>query len=881
MSTVETELLTGFLAEAHGYVSAMQKALLEYSGASDQARLEDILRQATILGGAAEMLELDAVGPLARSIAEALEPLVETGTTLSETDRQKLAATLSQIEEHVESPLEPAPSGDESSGSRMSLPDLPPELLDIFVLEAKEHSQAIEHGLEHLRNRPGDLNLMSEIRRAMHTLKGAAASVGFAQMARLAHLMEEVLEQTLEGDGGQLSRQALELLFDSAGVLDNLLNPTQSGPASESFETVDQRYIDLLGTAYPPLEAVSTPEAANDDTVLQQTTHVEEMLRLSLTSMDLLINRVGEIIINRSGLDRQLDVLRDLLVEMEHSARRLRRVAQEIDAQIEITLPDVARNTAKDDAAFDPLELDRYSSLYQLTRELEEISADTDNINTQLRFLAGDLDASLTRERRLTGELQDELLATRLVPFYELETRLRRIVHRAARDLNKEVDLILTGFDTKVDKTILDTLADPLMHLLRNAVDHGIEPPAARRTANKAAKGRVALTVVREHGRIVVTLSDDGAGIDLAHVHRRAVGLGMMAPSDRPSEQQLLDLLFQEGFSLSETVTQTSGRGVGLDIVRRAVHRAQGTVRIGNVPGHGVTFTISVPVTLAITEALFIQSCKTEFAVPLEQIAVVMRLETDLVDTVVRDGILRYEGRTLAVYDLAEFVQGPNGDKETSRYGLVTERNDQDVVVLVDGMAGIHEAVVKPLGSHLRRVPGIVGATITGDGSVTLILDLIEIVGLRQTSVPQTVQTADISNLPPTPRLAAAPHVLVVDDSVSVRRVVSSFLERMGWQTTEARDGIDALDKLAAERPDVALIDIEMPRMNGYELLARIKADPSLSSLPVVFLTSRSAAKHRERAALLGVDGYLVKPYNENDLLNELTRVTQRSRGAV
>ena len=881
MSTVETELLTGFLAEARGYVSAMQKALLDYDGASDQAQLDDILRQATILGGAAEMLELAAVAPLAQSIAQALEPLVETGTALSEKDRQKLTATLSQIEEHLVAPLEPVPPGDESSDNGIPLPDLPPELLDIFVLEAKEHSQAIEQGLEHLRSRPGDLNLMSEIRRAMHTLKGAAASVGFAQMARLAHLMEEVLEQTLEGDGDRLSRQALELLFDSADVLDNLLNPTQSGLASESFEAVDQRYIDLLGAAYPPSEVPSTLDAASDDTVLQQTAHVEEMLRLSLASMDLLINRVGEIIINRSGLDRQLGVLRDLLVEMEHSARRLRHVAQEIDAQIEITLPDVARNTTKDDAAFDPLELDRYSSLYQLTRELEEISADTDNINTQLRFLSGDLDAGLTRERRLTGELQDELLATRLVPFYELETRLRRIVHRTARDLDKEVDLILTGFDTKVDKTILDTLADPLMHLLRNAVDHGIEPPAARQAANKAAKGMVTLTVVREHGRIVVALSDDGAGIDLAQVHRRAVGLGMVAPSDRPSEQQLLDLLFQEGFSLSETVTQTSGRGVGLDIVRRAVHRAQGTVRIGNMPGRGVTFTISVPVTLAITEALFVQSCKTGFAVPLEQIAVVMRLETDLVDAVVRDGVLRYEGRTLAVYDLAEFVQGPHGDKETPRYGLITERNDQDVVVLVDGMAGIHEAVVKSLGSHLRRVPGIVGATITGDGSVTLILDLIEIVGLRQASASQTAQMADVSTLPPAPRLTTAPHVLVVDDSVSVRRVVSTFLERMGWQTTEARDGIDALDKLAAERPDVALIDIEMPRMNGYELLARIKADPSLSSLPVVFLTSRSAAKHRDRAALLGVDGYLVKPYNENELLNELTRVTRRVKGSV
>ena len=877
MSTVETELLTGFLAEAHGYVSSLQNALLNRDGASEQAQLEDMLSQATILSSAAEMLGLDKVTPLTQSVAKALEALVEKGTGLSEADCRKLTATLNQIDEYLIVEPESVQSDDDNRGP---LSDLPPELLEIFVLEAKEHSQVIERGLERLRSAPSDLTLMGEMRRVMHTLKGAAASVGFAQMAHLAHLMEEILERTLENDSGELPPQVLELLFDSADVLDNLLNPGQTDGAGTSYEAVDQRYVDLLGAAYPQLEAPSLPEVTGDGTVLQPTPQVEEMLRLSLASMDLLINRVGEIIINRSGLERQLGALRDLLMELEYAARRLRQVAQEIDAQIEITLPDVARKATADDATFDPLELDRYSLLYQLTRELEEVAADTDNINTQLRFLSGDLDAGLTRERRLTSELQDGLLATRLVPFYELETRLRRIVHRTARDLGKEVDLILAGFDTKVDKTILDTLADPLMHLLRNAVDHGIEPPAVRRATNKAAKGTVTLTVLRQRGRIEVTLSDDGAGIDLDQVLHRAVALGMVTPSEHPSEQQLLDLLFHEGFSLSETVTQTSGRGVGLDIVRRAIYRAQGTVRIDNRPGRGVTFTISVPVTLAITQALFIHSGNAGFAVPLEQIAVVLRLESTLIEDMEREGVLRYDGRALAAYNLAEFTQGSNGTRGTPRYGLITERDDQDVIVLVDGMAGIHEAVVKSLGSHLRRVQGVMGATIAGDGSVTLILDLMEIVGLRH-AVPQIVQTEHASTLTPTTRATMAPHVLVVDDSVSVRRVVSSFMERMGWQTTEARDGIEALEKLAANRPDVALVDIEMPRMNGYELLARIKADPDLRSVPVVFLTSRSATKHRDRAAQLGVDGYLVKPYNENELLQELMRVTQQVRQAV
>ncbi|NDJ75882.1 MAG: response regulator [Chloroflexi bacterium] len=896
------EFLTGFIAEARNYVRNMRAALA--ASGEDASQLQTILQHAGVLYGGAGMLELHEIEHLAGALVDCVGTMASSDKPLSADEFQQLAVLLDEIDARLDAsddaeyatepdgdngaaartqPTPPPHRSAESAPSAGRLADLPPELLEVFALEAHEHNEAIQRGLEHLRTQPDDTAMISDMRRVTHTLKGAAASVGLTQMAHLAHLMEEAFELVLTGEGelqGQLTRTVIELLFDSADVLDGLLDADQATTAGELLTGVDQQYLALLGDAYPHPEKSAVPPPDSDDLApLQAAPRVDDMLRLPLSDMDILINRVGEVIINRAGLERLLSGLENLLVELNYSNSRLQRVASDIDAQIEVTVP-AARSLGSGDGVFDPLEMDRYSLLYQLTRELEELAADSGDINSQLDFLVDDLSAGLVRERRLTSDLQDNLLAMRLVPFHEIETRMRRTVHRTARDLDKPVDLIITGFETKVDKTILDALADPLMHLIRNAVDHGIEVPAARRAAKKPAQGLVRLSVTRERGRVIVQLADDGGGINFQGVRQRAIAMGLLAPEDRPTQQALLDLLFHEGFSMAEAVTQTSGRGMGLDIVRRAVNRLQGTLRVDTEPGRGTTFTISVPVTLAITRALYIQVCGQQFAVPLEQIGLVLRLDEDLLDQITAENVLRYDGRNLAVFHLADYVRGPQSSGSPTRYGLVTELGDQEAVVLVEQMAGIHEAVVKSLGSHLRRVVGVMGATIAGDGRVILILDLLEIISHEyladETGQYSSQVTASGPDMSPTP-----PHVLVVDDSPSVRRVVSSFLERVGWRTTKAKDGIDALEKLAAERPDVALVDIEMPRMNGYDLLAHIKSDPGLRALPVVFLTSRSAAKHRDRAAQLGVDGYLVKPYHENELLEELLRVTQRARQVV
>jgi chemosensory pili system protein ChpA (sensor histidine kinase/response regulator) len=869
MSVLPPELLTGFLAEARDYVASLREAIARCNGAPERALLEEIHDKLDILGGSAEVLGLEPIIMLARPGVDRLNTLITSDAKFEDTDYRGLVTTLDQIEsslDRLSASEDDSPAPNEPVDAGPALPDLPPELWETFLLEVEDHNQAIQRALDTLRATPDDQPGLRELRRVTHTLKGAAATVGVVSMARAAHLMEDLIDYHLD-TRAPLTDDTLALLFDSADLLAQVVEPGRAGQAADGLKALETRYQAVLNdtVSTEPKPGTSPPDAVESG--LPRFEPAAAMLRVPLPSIDTLTNHIGEVAINRAGLEKHLGSLREYLHDLEHSTKRLRGITQTIDAEIETTRRVQTGDPGGHDPAFDPLEMDRYSRVYQLTRELEELAADATDINRQLHLAADDLERGINRERRLTNELQTDLLTTRLVPFFELETRVRRTVYRTARDLGKQVEFVLAGFDTKIDKTILNTLADPLMHLLRNAVDHGIESSEVRAQHQKPPVGTITVHVRRERGRVVVRLSDDGAGIDVNQVRQKASALNIVSPGAELSESQLFDLLFTEGFSLAEHVTQTSGRGVGLDIVRRAVNRLQGTVSVQTRLGHGTVFTISVPVTLAIIPALFVASCGQRFAVPLEQVNMVLRLDASLVDAFHEQGLLRYDGRTFTGFDLAQFVGSVGRNGAASHYGLLLEQND--TIILVDGVAGIHETVVKPLGAHLQRVPGVLGATIAGDGSVTLILDLFEVISSERTveqEHPPGVRSGQ-------PGVTSTPLVLVVDDSPSVRRAVCGFLERVGWRTSSAKDGIDALEQLARIRPDVAVVDIEMPRMNGYELLSRIKSDQILSRIPVVFLTSRAAAKHRDRAAHLGVDGYLVKPYREDQLLDELTRV--------
>ncbi|NDJ34080.1 MAG: response regulator [Chloroflexi bacterium] len=867
--TIPPDVLKGFVAEAHTYIHQMREALGELA---DDELAEVLCDKLDVLSGSAEMFELGAVASTvepvaARLAALAADPAQEFPAGL----KDDLASKLDALEHQLAGLL---PDDDQPQGTSY-LPDMPPELLDIFVAEAQEHNQTIQRGLQQLKDNLANTDQMRHIRRAAHTLKGAAASVGFSRMAGVAHLIEDMLDFSIDHAASHpLTDEGYTLLSDAAYVLECLLEP-DTGLDLDAFQrAIEDRFQVLVGDAAP--QGAPPDVAPSEDEEPAAAYRPEAMLRLPLATVETLISRVGELIINQGAFGEELVALRTLLNDLGYTSQRLERLAANLDERIEnesLGLLKVTRD-ATPDLMFDAIELDRYTALYQIARELEEIASDTSDISKHLGLFGQDFSSTLDRERRLTSDLQEGLVSTRLMAFSEIVPRLERIVQHTAQELGKAVDFTVTGADTRVDKTILDPLLEPLTHLLRNAVDHGIEPPDERINTGKSPRGTIQLNVVRDRGRIVLTLSDNGCGISPEAVRAKALKVGLIEPDAVLSDEETVDLIFADGFSIADRVTQTSGRGVGMSIVRRSIGNLQGTVRVKTAVGRGTTFILSIPVTLAIIRALFCISRGIAYAVPLEQIGAVLRLNTDLMASIDDDGILRIGEERYIVKDLGEFTDpeqrfGRRVAEDASRYGLVVDLGEYRSAVLVDRLTGIRDAVVKSLGNHLRRVHGVSGATIAGDGSVSLILDLIEIIE----------EPEQIDVLRPAPREvshAQTMHVLVVDDSPSVRRVVSGFLESIGWQVTAARDGIEALELLERVNPDAALVDIEMPRMNGYELLATIKETPGLSALPVVMLTSRSAAKHKQRAEALNVDGYLVKPYQEEQLVRELTRVVQR-----
>jgi chemosensory pili system protein ChpA (sensor histidine kinase/response regulator) len=471
----------------------------------------------------------------------------------------------------------------------------------------------------------------------------------------------------------------------------------------------------------------------------------------------------------------------------------------------------------------------------------------------------------------VTVDLHDELLDARLVPLSQLTLRLQRTVRQAALKSRKEVTFALEGGDTLLDKTLLEQIADPLLHLLRNAVDHGIEPTDARVQAGKAPTGSVRVVAGRDGNEVVVQVCDDGAGIDAARVLAQARARGLVEDHVADDPALAHELIFAPGLSTSSTLTDLSGRGIGLDAVRAHLARAKGTVTVSSEPGQGTVFTLRLPSLLVVTPSLVVAAHGQRLALPLAQVRHVLRVTPEQILTVGDTRLLPLDGDNLRIRPLSGLLGWPADDDAAARRSslllVVVAVGERQVALEVDDVLGQQETVVKTPAPPFDVLPGLAGASVQGNGEVLLVLNLLELVaepGGRPRGVP----------LPPPPASALEPPtVLVVDDSLSVRRVVVRALERHGWRAHEARDGVHALEVLRQVSPDVVLLDIEMPRMDGYELAGILKKQESFQGIPIVMLTSRGGERHRRKAFDLGVDAYLVKPYQEAELLRILRQV--------
>jgi chemosensory pili system protein ChpA (sensor histidine kinase/response regulator) len=603
-----------------------------------------------------------------------------------------------------------------------------------------------------------------------------------------------------------------------------------------------------------------------------------EMARVDADLLDVMLNNAGEVSIFRSRLDQQVNSIDFNLAELARTVTRLkdqlRALEIETEAQV-LNRHQDEENPRRDD--FDPLELDRYSSLQQYSRALSETSGDVASIQGLLETLTREAQNLLTQQARTITELQNSLMRTRMVPFQRHVQRLTRLVRQAANDTGKRAELVVQGAAAELDRQMLERMVPPLEHMLRNSVVHGIEAPERRAALGKPEVGRIAVSLNRDGAEVVIVVADDGAGINVKLIREKAVALGLADRHSKLTDEEAMQLILEPGFSTAGRVTQAAGRGVGMDVVATEVKKLGGGLFIESTPGKGSRFTIRLPFTLAISQALIVRVNEEVYALPLATVEGVVRLPRNIVARHLgKDSqLFEYGGQKYRFQQLGTFVGlGATRLPETdvSMSVVLIRAGEHSTALVTDELVGSREIVVKSLGPQISGIRGIAGATILGDGRIVVILDMGSLVRSEWRARP-----TDTTVLETRDRRTFA---LVVDDSITVRRVTQRLLERNGMRVLTAKDGVDAVSLLQENLPDIILLDIEMPRMDGYEVAAHVRSDPRLKHIPIVMITSRVSEKHRARAIELGVDDYLGKPYQESQLLDAIEPLVNR-RSAV
>ncbi len=797
---------------------------------------------------------------------------------------EEIAAAAKAREQAALAALLASATSTDDPDEALDMSGMDPELVDIFVEEGGDLLDHSDGLLAQLREAPEDHEMMVGLQRDLHTMKGGARMAGVMAVGELGHAMETLLEAVvaqraeLGADGVPLLERGFDRLHGMitrvaarravgmpVGLIEEFNNRAEAPIAA--VEAVDD------GIGFAPvlkkveLKPLSSPiEAdgfADDDEIGVRAP--QEQVRIRADLLDRLVNYAGEVAIYRSRLEQQLGAFRGTAAEMEQTNIRLRDQLRRLDAETEAQIiARFQREQDTSDGSFDPLELDRFSTLQQLSRALAESAADLVSLHGSMEDSTRQYETLLLQQSRVSSELQEGLMRTRMVPFDALVPRLRRVIRQATGETGKNAQLKLDGAQGELDRNVLERMTAPLEHMLRNAVAHGLESPEARRKAGKPEEGIIRVAVRREGSEVVLQVSDDGSGLDRDAIRARAIERGLIKEDAVLGDSDLYVLILQAGFSTAQSVSRLAGRGVGMDVVASEVRQLGGTLDISSVAGEGTMFTLRLPQTLAVTQAVFVKIGDTQFAVPIASVRGVGRITRE--ELAKNDTTYRYGGEDYALHDLGRLV-GTGMAKAEGHLQmplLLVRSGDLRAAVVIDQVVGNREIVVKSGGPQLASVPGIFGATIMGDGSVVVILDV----------APLVRRAAAISHddIPVQPKVEQrrVPLVMVVDDSVTMRKVTSRVLERNNFEVATAKDGIDALERMADMIPDLMLLDIEMPRMDGYELATAMKADPRMRNVPIIMITSRTGEKHRQRAMDLGVQGYLGKPYQEVELMRNV-----------
>ena len=603
-----------------------------------------------------------------------------------------------------------------------------------------------------------------------------------------------------------------------------------------------------------------------------------EQVRVRADLLDNLVNFAGEVSIYRSRLEQQTNNFRYNITEFDDTVNRLREQLRQFEIETETQIEYKSEELSSAQENFDPLEMDRFTTMQHLSRAMMESLGDLDSLRGILNNLTRESETLLLQQSRVNTDLQEGLMRTRMVPFSGQASRIRRIVRQTCGELGKHAELHLDGIDSELDRSVLERVLSPIEHMLRNAVAHGIEAPEVRKKSGKQESGNIHFSISNEGANILIKIQDDGAGINLEAIRSKAISKGLIKTEDSVTKEMLLDFMMRSGFSTAESVSQIAGRGVGMDVVNTEIKQLGGIFTIDTEKDEGTTFTVSLPLTLAISRALMVTVAEDTYAIPLLSVEGVERVSASKIEEIMasEERVYNWVGEDYNFMHLGTMlgVQEMKLNDEQQLPMLMVRSGEHRAAILIDSLLGSREIVVKPVGPQLSTLRGISGATIMGDGSVVLIIDLSMLIRLSTTSSADGAEAI-------TP-IAASPEVIedttttvmVVDDSITVRKVTTRLLERNEMKVVAAKDGVDALAQLQETIPDIMLLDVEMPRMDGFELATNMRSDERLKNIPIIMITSRTGQKHRDRAASIGVNIYMGKPFTETDLMDNINVLT-------
>lgn len=943
---IDPELLDIFLEEAQELIDSISASLDEWQKDKDNLlQVAELQRDLHTFKGGARMAEINAIGDLAHELEDLYEGLslgrlaatdqlfdllhlchdrladmvnsLANQQTIKSAPELITAIQLFITGESLELPVDENTVEAESSPQEavidqpesisvatMAL-DADEEVVEIFLEEAEELMEELDNAILQWQGEPEKLEHNESIQRILHTFKGGARIAGLSEIGDLAHNMEDELQSRLvnkQAADDALFKKLHEEYDLIASRIDSVqlwLNQGAQGPLVietqvEAAPSQSQQAPSEQASNVVPLPLTKPSPDVQQDTQATQAQAAsqaqqariqpQEMVKVPAELLDGLVNLAGETSISRGRLENQVTDFSYTLEEMDSTLDRLKDQLRRLDIETEAQVLFRREQQGPDYEDFDPLEMDRYSQLQQLSRSLVESASDLIDIKATLLNKTKDAETLLLQQSRVNTELQEGLMKTRMVPFSRLVPRLRRIVRQVGQELGKQVELHVSNAEGEMDRSVLERLISPLEHMLRNAVDHGLESQEKRIAAGKPETGNIYLDLSRDGGDVVLRLADDGAGVNLQAVRNKAIERGLLTANTQLPDQEILQFILQAGFSTAEKVTQISGRGVGMDVVNSEIKQVGGTVVIDSQEGKGTEFVIRLPFTVSVNRALMTKVGDALFAIPLNSIEGIVRISAkNLLELYKQDKpVYHYGGREYQLDYLGNLLRDENtvrlSDSNTPM-PVVLVRGSQPAAIQVDTLMGSREIVVKTLGPQFNSVLGVSGGTILGDGSVVIILDLPNMMRhVNSLEYKQHVQLQHQAEAQLERADDGITSVLVVDDSVTVRKVTTRLLERNGMEVRTAKDGIDALEVLQDHIPDAVLLDIEMPRMDGFEVATQMRHHSVLKNVPIIMITSRTGDKHKERAMSIGVNEYLGKPFQEEILLSKIKEITGKDQ---